>query len=675
MGAFIPKNSNIDWKSMNAGGVLTDVREAINIAKGRLEKIKAEENPTCENCLLAFDSATDELDTAWNLANHLESVADEPALRAAINEAIPEVSGFLTSIYLDGVLFEKISSFANSEEGKSLRGSKERLLEEVLKDFKSNGAGLPPEKKERLREIDRLLALKTQKFSENALDATEAWKMPLYEDSDMEGIPEHARKVAEKKAEDYAAANPGERPKYVITLEQPSMVPFMTYSERDELRKRVYEAFDGVGRQAPWSNEGLISEILELRDEYAKILGFDNFADCVLSRRMARSGERAEAFVEDLRARYLSAFESEWRELEDFAAKNGYSSEGGRIEPHSVAFLRQKLREKKYSFNPEDLRPYFEASSVMEGLFHICSVLYGLRIERRERGTFSAWAEDVDMFDMFRMDGEKHLGSFYADLHPRKGKRSGAWMNLLFDGDGGKVGVIAGNLSEGSPSLLSFDDVETLFHEFGHLVHFFMMDSPEKGLREVAWDFVELPSQIMENWCKDRKCLDIFARHWKTGEAIPDGLFERFDASRKFMAGNFAMRQLGFAKIDLALHIRPKEFLGDVEGNALCELKPYSQVLSKPAKTALPHFTHIFGDPVGYAAGYYSYKWAEVLSADAFTRFRREGILNPKTGSDFAEKILRVGNEIPPEEAFRNFMGRDPDPSALIESTVGDSEE
>ena len=286
-----------------------------------------------------------------------------------------------------------------------------------------------------------------------------------------------------------------------------------------------------------------------------------------------------------------------------------------------------------------------------------------------------AWNESVELYEVVSRAGDR-LGLFYADFRPRPDKRAGAWMNLLEPACGSRpaLGVIAGNLSEpadGKPALLSHSDVETLFHEFGHLIHFFMMDSQELSLRNVAWDFVELPSQIMENWCRSREGLDIFARHYETGEKIPEELFAKFEKSRKFMGANAAMRQLSFAQIDLLLHTRTREFIdGGIEKTARAALADFTHKYTEPVPTILPRFTHLFGDAVGYAAGYYSYKWAEVLEADAFTRFEREGLLNPEVGAEFAERVLRVGDTIDPAEAFRNFMGRDPDAAALVERSI-----
>lgn len=678
--AFILKDTEINWREAKAENAASSIDEAMALAQKNLETIKnlSQDSANFENCVRAFDRAALELSSAWNLINHVQSVCDSPEMRSALNSQIERVSNFFSSIYLDEKLFEKISAYANSNAAKSLTGAKARLLSEILADFKQSGAHLDAEKKAEIMEIDRLLTQKTQKFSENALDALAAFKLPLYEDTDVSGLPAHALEVARKKAEECKCESPS--PRFIITLEGPSYIPFMAYANRDDLREKLFEAHSDMGRLQPFNNTELILEILKLRKRKAEILGYENFADFVVERRMAHSGKNARSFVENMREKIFKAFEKEGEILENFASEKGYSSAGEKISPHSASYITQKLREKKYGFNPEDLRPYLEMSSVMRGMFDIFSKVFSLEISKREK--CEAWHQSVEMFDVFdcsESEGEnekKLIGSFYADMFPRKGKRAGAWANILASSDSParrNVCVIVGNMSEATqdtPALMSFDDVCTLFHEFGHAIHFMMMNSEEAGLRNVAWDFVELPSQIFENWCKDKSCWDIFARHYQTGEKIPQRLYDAFLRSEKFMGASFAMRQLSFSKIDLDLHISPENFYSDLEGEAQKSMEPYLRKYSRRVKTLLPHFSHIFGDSVGYAAGYYSYKWAEVLSADAFSRFKKEGIFNSKTGRDFADKILKPGNEIEAGQAFKNFMGRDPDSSALIEDTI-----
>ena len=666
---FLQRECPPNWGLMKADCALDDVKKAISTAKSNIESIKSQKTPTYENTIRALDRATMDAKRVWTDVNHLESVADTDELRCAVNAAMPLVSEFYSSIPLDSGLYARVADYAKTGEALSLKGSGRRLLDETILDFELNGAGLSADKKKRLSQIETRLSLATQKFSENVLDDTKRFFLHLKDKSELSGLPDNAVKTAAKKAAERNLDG------WVFTLEQPSFVPFMTYADSDALRERLWRASARLASDGEFSNWNLIREILSLRQEKAEILSRANFADVVLCRRMARDGKTAMKFVEDLHAKFKRPFEAEWKALLNFARSQNLADSDGLIPPWRVAYVSEKFRKNKYDFDPESLRDYFPMDSVLNGLFEICRRLFGIKVSKSELDCL-AWDSSVEMFEM-RSESGGLMGYFYTDFTPRKSKRAGAWMNLLSprDAETPALGVIAGNLSEpldGKPALLSYDDVLTLFHEFGHLIHFFAMDSSEIGLRNVAWDFVELPSQIMENWCRDKTALDLFARHWKTGEKIPEDLYAKFKKSLKFMGANAAMRQLSFAKIDLEMHMSAAKFAAaeDINGLALDVLKGYMHKYSVVPPVILPRFTHLFGDSVGYAAGYYSYKWAEVLDADAFTRFEREGIFNSATGREFAEKILRVGNEIPPEKAFENFMSRGPDVSALVERSV-----
>ena len=384
---------------------------------------------------------------------------------------------------------------------------------------------------------------------------------------------------------------------------------------------------------------------------------------------MAKSSGRVGAFLEDLRERSAAAFVRECRELEDFSA--------GPLAPWAVGFWAEKLRRSRYDFDPELLRPYFPIGGVVAGMYELAQRLFGLRITEAQA---DVWHPQVKYYDVHDAAG-RHLGSFYADWHPRESKRGGAWMNSLVTGgprpDGSRaphLGLICGNLtppSENKPALLAHREVETIFHEFGHLLHHLLGEVEIRSLNgtNVPWDFVELPSQIMENWCWEREGLDLFARHYQSGAPVPEDLFQKMTAARKFRSACLMMRQIAFAKMDLTLHVRAAEFaaLPDVEPAARAAIADCLIPTEPPAPTIIKRFTHIFADPVGYAAGYYSYKWAEVLEADAFTRFRREGLFNARVGREFADKILSRGNAEDPAVLFRDFMGRDPDLGALLE--------
>lgn len=653
-----------DWSQMTADRARDDINYALRVSRANIEAIKAvaDEDLTFDNSVRALEHADDILDSAWLYLNHLESVMTSPELRRAVNDLLPEVSRFSSSVILDEVLYAKISAFAASKAAENLDGEERILLRETLRDFEEEGANLPPEKKKRLFEINEALGRLGQKFSENELDSTKSFYLHVEDEDGISGVPSTAVEIAAKAAMERGLKG------WVFTLDYPSYSPFISYAQSDILRKKIWSAAVAVASEGKFDNRPILAEMLALREEKAKILSFENYADYTLSRRMARSGQRALSFVEDLRAKFAPAFEEEWRRLQEFAKKCGC----GEIMPWQTAYYAEKMRKSLYDFDPECLRDYFPFNKVLEGLFRIAKAVFGLEICKSDLPP-RAWHASVELYDV-RRNG-KLIGRFYTDFVPRRQKRSGAWMNLLKPacGDEPALGVIAGNLTEPSsykPALLSFGDVSTLFHEFGHLAHFMLMDAREPALRDVAWDFVELPSQIMENWCADKQCLDMIASHWRTGEKIPDSLFEKFERAQKFEGAMACMRQLSFAKLDLLLHIYPRRFLdsGDLEKAAREAIGDCLHKFSVPVPTILPRFSHIFGG--GYAAAYYSYKWAEVLDADAFTRFKKEGLLNGKTGADYVEKILRVGKRVDPEKAFENFMGRPPDSKALVERTL-----
>ena len=657
-----PFLSNIfppDFSAMTPRAAGEAVTEALAEARANVKRIEdlEEGELTYENTIRALDNASNALDDAWTMANHLESVNSSPEMRELVNARDAEVTDFHSSIPLNEKLWKNVKAYADRRE--KLDHPQSRLLEETVLGFVQNGANLPAEDKRRLMEVDAKLSALTRKFAENALDAQNAYELHVSDKGDLKGLPGAALGLAAKKAGEKGLDG------WLITLDAPIFMPLMSHCENEALRKKVWTAYSELCDGGEFDNGAAMREIVGLRAKKAEILGHKNFADYVLEDRMAKNGATAVKFVEGLREKFLPAFEREIDEIQKFAGVE-------KLDPWNSAFVAENMRKKFYDFDGELLRPYFPLDRALEGAFGLARTLFGLKIEKSDA---QSWHESVMRFDVFD-EGGARIAQFHADLFPRKGKRAGAWMNLLKDSAGGapKLGLVAANFNEptkDAPALLSHDELATLFHEFGHLIHFMLMDAPERGLRDVAWDFVELPSQIMENWCDRLDFLDTFAAHWKTGEKIPRELFAKFDAAKKFRGASGAMRQLAFSKIDLELHTRPEEFAGaDIEKKAREILRPYSQEYTQTPHTILHHFTHIFADPVGYAAGYYSYKWAEALDADAFTRFEREGIMNPKTGRDFADKILRPGKTVPEAQAFKNFMGRDPDPEALVRRTI-----
>jgi len=668
---FLSEDFYVDWTKLTPENIVPDIEFALERARQNIEKICAQsrEEISFDATVLGFARATRELGRGWARVCHLESVENTPALREAYNAILPKVTEFFSGLTLNARLWKKIKTSVDCVPAQKLNATQKRFLDETLADFRENGAELSAEKKSRLAEINAKLAALTTKFGENVLDATNAWEKFVADKTLLAGIPESAKNAARADAEAHGRAG-----EFRFTLHAPSLVPVMRYAENEALRREFWEASNAVARGGKFDNTPLVGEILALRDEKAKLLGFAHFADYTTSRRMAKTGENARIFVENLRSRVDLFFKKENAELVDFAKNknDATAKETGKLAPWSVGFFAEKLRQEKFDFDEELLRPFFQIDAVVAGAFAIAEKLYGIRIV--EKKGVPVWHAEVKCYEVF--DGEKMLGAFYTDWHPRATKRAGAWMNFLAtacEDVPAHLGLICGNISPAvgdKPALLDFNEVLTIFHEFGHLLHHVLseVEIPELAGTNVAWDFVELPSQIMENWCKHAESLNLFAKHFETGEKLPKKLIFGLLRAQNFRAANATVRQLSFGKMDLDFHIETEKF-------AHCDLEKYwNETLAKYlVPTAFPQvsmarkFLHLFSEPTGYAAGYYSYKWAEMLEADCFTRFLKEGILNPKTGRDFRKKILARGNAVPADELFRDFMGRDPNPAALLE--------
>lgn len=671
---FLLPAFHIPWSQLAADLIQPAIEQALQRAQAAVDEIAARDlaSLTFENTFLALEHATEELNLAWGKVTHLQSVADSPALREAHNAMLPHVSTFYARIPLNAALWQRLKAFSETDAAQALTGIRRRFVDETVADFRQAGADLPEEKRARLETLQAELAQLTQKYSENVLDATNAWQLVVTDESRLAGLPAHAKAAARRSAEAKGVAG------WRFTLHMPSQEPFMTYLEDVELRRQMWEAAVAIGAQEPLDNRALVRRILELRAEKAALLGRAHFADLVLERRMAKSGAHALEFLADLQRRAAPAFDRECRELEEFKAdRMGHPP--ARLAPWEIAYWSEKLRQARYDFDEEVLRPYFPMDRVIAGLFEIASRVFRLRIAERAVGAVETWHADVRFYDVQDARG-RHVGSFYADWYPRESKRGGAWMNYLVTGgpqaDGSRLphlGLICGNLTPPAadrPALLTHREVQTIFHEFGHLLHHLLGEVEIKSMNgvNVAWDFVELPSQILENWCWEREGLDLFAWHFETGAPIPADIFEKMIAARNFRSAVVTMRQLAFATMDLRLHTHKAGFpaVGEMEA-WVRSLIAECLVPTEPASpTIVNRFTHVFADPVGYAAGYYSYKWAEVLDADAFTRFKREGIFNPVVGAEFVDHVLSRGNSDDPAQLFQRFMGRAPELNALL---------
>ncbi len=629
---------------------------------------------TYDGALGALDRATEPLSRAMGLVSHLESVVTTPALRAVVNEVKPRVSEFYASIPLDPALWKAIEGYARTPDAAALTGPRKRHLDKTLDDFRRAGADLPDEGKQRLLAIDVGFTRITQRYSENVLDATNAWELVIDDEKKLAGLPPSA--IAGARA---SAQAKGRENAWRFTLQAPSVIAVLTYLDDAAIRQTVWRAYNTRASGGAHDNEGLVLQILALRREKARLLGKADFADLVLEDRMAKDGASAARFVAELEARTTKAFGKEQEDL--LAFRRELEGAGAApLEPWDVAYYTEKLRVARYDFDEEALRPYFAADRVIDGLFALAGALYGVTFAPLD---LPSWDPSVRVFAI--REGDALLGVFHVDLFPRETKRGGAWMNSLIMGGpnekGGfdpHVGLFCANATppvDGQPALLTHDEVETLFHEFGHLLHQLLSNVEVRALAgtNVAWDFVELPSQIMENWTWERAALDLFARHVETNETILDALFTKMSRARTFRAASMQMRQLGFASLDLALHREydpPKD--GPLLAYARKKLAPYSAAPVPDDYALVTSFTHLFASPVGYAAGYYSYKWAEVLDADAFTRFREgDHLLSMEkcreVGRAFREKLLSRGDSEDPMKLFVDFVGRPPKVDALLE--------
>lgn len=657
----------IPFDAIRAEHIVPAVRAHLEEARRRMAAIEAVTTPTFENTFGAFDTMSEGLERAMSVSGHLEAVATTPEIREAYSAVQPEVSEFSSSVYLSAPLYRALRSYAETSEGKALTGAKRRFVDTTLADFRRAGAELDEAGKKRLAAIDVELTTIALKFSQNVLDATNGFEIVVDENdrARLAGLPPSAVDAARESAS--AKGKKGWR----FTLQAPSYIAVLTYAEDGALRERMYRAFNSRATQGQHDNRPILARMLELRSEKAKLLGFETFADLAVDDRMAKTGGNARSFVRDLEKKTRPFFERENAELAAFR-RELEGPNAPPLAPWDVTYYAEKLRRARFDFDEEALRPYFSLERVLDGLFAIASRLYGVRIEPWNGAP--TWHETVRAFRM--MDGATEIGGFYVDVFPRESKRDGAWMQGLISGvgqSGRHLGLFAGNVTppvQGKPALLTHREVETMFHEFGHLMHHMLSKTELRSQAgtNVAWDFVELPSQIMENWTWDRAALDLFAHHYESGATIPEDLFAKMQKARTFRAANMQMRQLGFAEVDLALHMDfdPKKD-GDVVEYARKIAARFSAVALPDDYAMIASFGHLFSSPVGYAGGYYSYKWAEVLDADAFSKFSKEGILSAEVGGLFRERILSRGNSRDPKELFVHFMGREPNPEALFE--------
>lgn len=668
---LLTEEFHIPFHLISSAHVVPAVRQALADAQRELDALIAEPGArSYANTVQRLDDLLERLERVIGPVAHLISVLNTPELRKAYDIVLPEFSAFYARLPLNDALWRAVETYAATAEEQRLTGVRRRHLNKSVREFIRAGANLPAEQKERVEQVRVELSRLQTEFSNHVLDSTNAFELMLTDEADLAGLPESAMAQARAAAE--AKGLQGWR----FTLQIPSYQPFMQYSQRCALRETMYTAYVNRASSGEHDNRPLIARILELRCELAHLLGFENFADYTLQESMAANGEQALDFLEDLTRRTRPFWEEEVEALSAFAREE-LSIET--LQPWDVALAAEQMRRIRFHFDEEQLRPYFPLDSVLRGLWEIVRRLFGVRVVPRPLA--EVWHLEVQFYEVHDEETGAHLGSFYADWFPRESKRGGAWMNgLITGGLRGEVlaphlGLMVGNFSppEGTePALLTHREVQTTFHEFGHLLHHLLSRvevAPRAGTN-VPRDWVELPSQIMENWTWEREALDLFARHYQTGEPIPRELFDKMLAARGFMAASHQVRQLSFGVADLKLHV---EYDPQQDGSPV----EYAQrIMSRFAirpefarNHFLTGFTHVFAG--GYAAGYYSYLWSEVLDADAFTRFQNDGVLNRDTGRAYVDAILSRGDSADPAELFREFMGRDPDPTALLRRNLG----
>ncbi len=638
-----------------------------SIKKGHEVLTQIKESPASfDNTFRGLETCTEEMEFVFTLFSNLLAANTNDELQQLSMTLGPKVASFANDILLDGILFSKVEEVYKNRQSLALNAEQIQLVEKVYRDFQRSGAALSVEDKTKLRAYDEKLSQLSPKFRENVLKATNEFEMWIDKEEYLAGLPASARTAAAEAADE--KGKPGQ---WLFTLHQPSYVPFVTYSEKRELRQKMYMAFASRAYGGKYDNQDTILEIVRLMQEKAALLGAKSYAHYALQLRMAETPEQVMSFLSRLMRASKPTALKEIEEVKALAKEMGFE---GQFQAWDFGFYSEKLKQKKYNFDEEKLRPYFKLENVMAGVFEHARRLFGLSF--KETQEYPVYHEDVKVFEVYKEGPEKQLiGLFYADFHPRASKGQGAWMTNFYE-----QGVFRGkkirphvsivcNFSKPTaeqPSLLNFTEVSTLFHEFGHALHSLLSQVEYRSLAgtNVYLDFVELPSQIFENWAEEEESLKLFAHHYKTNELIPMDMVTSLKNSQKFMVGYTAMRQVNFATLDMAWFSMPPakgESVGDFEERVTKESHLLPRV---PGTNISASFGHIFGG--GYASGYYSYKWAEALDADAFEFFKERGIFDPETAQKFEEFILSKGGSDHPMRLYEKFRGRSPDPEALL---------
>ena len=672
---LLQKNELPPFREIKTEHVQPAVEQLLAASKSKIRQLLDSGADSWDSLIQAREAVEDKLNQAWSPVSHMNSVVNSDELREAYNHCLPLLSDYSTEMGQNPELFAAYTKIAGSSEFRDLTTAQRKVVDNALRDFRLSGIELEPGQQKRFAEISKQLAELSSKFNDNVLDATGAWSKLIADESQLAGLPETVLGLAKQAAEQRGEEG------YLLNLDFPSYHPLMTYCDDSELRREVNEASitraSDLGPHAgQWDNSSLMIDILRLRKEQAELLGFANFAEQSLATKMAESTDQVLAFLEELVAKSKPIAEKEYAELCEFASReHGVDS----LNPWDLAYYAEKLKQQKYEVSEEELRPYFPAPTVIRGMFEVVRRLYDIDVVETEG--VNVWHEDVTTYDI-RKEGEV-IARFYLDLYARSKKQGGAWMDecrvrrLKSDGTLQlPVAYLTCNFSApvgDDPALLTHNEVVTLFHEFGHGLHHMLTRvdcAPVSGINGVAWDAVELPSQFMENWCWSKEALQFISGHYQTGEPLPDELLEKMLKAKNLHSAVAMLRQLELAIFDFRLHIEFQETEPDESEDhqirkILDEVRDKVGILPVSPYNRFQHaFSHIFGG--GYAAGYYSYKWAEVLSADAFAKFSEDGIFNRQTGEKFLATVLEQGGSRDAMELFVAFRDREPDVDALL---------
>ena len=658
------KHGAIDFDAIKLEHFMPALNHAINTAEYKLQQIKNNPSqPNFKNTLVPMETCSELMTTVASVYFNLMGAESDNKFKELAQEISPKLSAFHNSVLMDAELFKRVKYVFDNKDSENLTIEENRIVEESYKDFTLNGALLSSSKKEKVKKIDEELSKISPKFSQNTLNATNEFTYYTEDQSELNGIPELIKNQAKE-----LAISKNKNNGWMLSLQMPCYIPVMQYAKDRKIREMMFKEFGKIAFGGKFDNQEIIKKIVKLRFQKAKILGYKDHADYTLQKRMAQNTENVMNFLNRLYDVYYPAAKKELQEIKELAKKDNIDE----MQSWDFAYYSEKLKKQKFDFDQEELRPYFKVENVINGIFKVAELMYGLQF--KEVYDIPVYHKDVRVFEVYEKDNT-FVSLFYIDLHPRETKRGGAWMTEfrsqgLFEGKIERPHVaIVCNLTpstKDNPSLLTFSEVETIFHEFGHALHGMLSNVTYSSLAspDVYWDFVELPSQIMENWLGEKETLSLFAKHYETGELISDELIEKIKASRSFNAASMGLRQLSFGFLDMAWHSGEKDNIDSIEKfeeNAIAK----TRLLPKISDTNIScHLGHIFSG--GYSAGYYSYKWAEALDADAFEYFKENGIFNAKIAESFRKNILEKGNTEPPMDLYIKFRGKEPDPDALL---------